>query len=251
MLHSIQHIRDFIAVDGAKEIGAIWGFVIDKHSWNVRHVIIQTGKGLQDQNVLISRQTFGKPLLSDKVFPVSLTGGNSGTPASDNAADLSSCPYVTKLDICLGPPSGWALARPMPLPAFPMPMVSSFYVMEHTSSIQGDSKCDAHPQSCRDLIGSLVQATDGRAGVVDDLLLDDNCWLIRYVILDTGKWFPGRKVILSTLWLKYANEDDPTLFMDLPLEAIKNGPEFDPAITISRELEGDIFDHYGRKPYWA
>ena len=236
-------------IDNTREIGTICGFVVDKRSWNVSHIVVQIGKGLEDQNVLISQLAFGKPLLSDKVFPVSLTKGRSGIQSSDDFTDLSACSYVTKLEVCLGPPNGWALVRPMPLPAFPMPMVSSFYVMENASSTQGEQNCDVRPQSCRDLIGSSVQATDGRVGVVDDLIVDDDCWLVRYVVLDTGRWFPGRKVILSTSWLKHASEDDPTLLMDLTSEAVKDGPTYDPGVPINRELESGIFAHYDRRPY--
>jgi hypothetical protein len=168
LFHSIVYLRNFPVIDNTREVGTIWGFVVDKRSWNVSHIVVQIGKGLEDQNVLISQPAFGKPLSSDKVFPVSLTKGRSGMQSLDDFADLSACPYVTKLEVCLGPPNGWALVRPTPLPAFPMPMVSSFYVVDNASSTQGEQKCDVRPQSCRDLIGSSVQATDGRVGVVDD-----------------------------------------------------------------------------------
>lgn len=238
-------------IDNTREIGTIWGFVVDKRFWNVSHIVVQIGKGLEDQKILISEQAFQKPLILDRGFLVSLSGGRSGTKLPDDSADLSACSYVTKLEVCLGPPNGWALVRPMPWPAFPMPMVSSFYVKENASSTQGEQKCDVRPQSCRDLIGSPVKATDGGAGVIDDLLLDDDYWLVRYVVLDTGRWFPGRKVILSTSWLKHTSEDDSTLLVDLTSEAVKDGPTYDPGVPINRELESGIFAHYDRRPYWV
>ena len=42
-----------------------------------------------------------------------------------------------------------------------------------------------------------IQATDGSIGSIEDLYFDDERWTIRYVVADTGKWLPGRRVLIS------------------------------------------------------
>ncbi len=238
--------------DRTLDIGTVWGFVIDTRSWVVSHVVAQVGKQLQDRAILISRRAFQKPLLPDRVFSVSLSEDPSDVHPPNEPADTFNGPYVAKLEISLEPPCGWALRRPMPLPAFPAPMISSSYrKATGCSSVEGDNDCDAPPKSCWDIIGCRVEAVDCPIGVIDDLLLDDDCWSVRYLVMDRGKWFSDRKVILSTDWIKLTNDDSPKCFVDLPAKAVQNGPAYDPARPMSRELEVELFDHYGRKPYWV
>ena len=49
--------------------------------------------------------------------------------------------------------------------------------------------------------GYAIEASDGLLGTVSDLLFEDVGWAIRWLVVDTGNWLPGRKVLLplSTL----------------------------------------------------
>jgi PRC-barrel domain len=44
--------------------------------------------------------------------------------------------------------------------------------------------------------GYAIAASDGRLGTVDDFLFDDASWMVRWLVVDTGNWLPGRKVLL-------------------------------------------------------
>jgi hypothetical protein len=44
-----------------------------------------------------------------------------------------------------------------------------------------------------------IAASDGRIGAIDDFYFDDERWAIRYVVVDTGRWVPGRQVLISLL----------------------------------------------------
>ena len=47
-------------------------------------------------------------------------------------------------------------------------------------------------RSARGLHKFAIVATDGPIGAIDDFLFDDERWAIRYVVVDTGRWLPGR-----------------------------------------------------------
>jgi hypothetical protein len=49
--------------------------------------------------------------------------------------------------------------------------------------------------------GYGIQATDGGLGHVEDFLVDEECWAIRYLIVDRRKWWPGRHVLIATEWI--------------------------------------------------
>jgi uncharacterized protein YrrD len=47
------------------------------------------------------------------------------------------------------------------------------------------------------LIGYKLEATDGEIGKVETFYFDDDTWTIRYMVVKTGGWLSGRKVLIS------------------------------------------------------
>ena len=54
-------------------------------------------------------------------------------------------------------------------------------------------------RNVKDLRGYAIRATDGVLGTVDDFYFDDEDWSIRYLVVDTGRWLSGRKVLISPI----------------------------------------------------
>ena len=46
------------------------------------------------------------------------------------------------------------------------------------------------------LQGCTVEGIDGRVGVVKDFLFDDQSWKVRWMVVDTGHWLPGRQILI-------------------------------------------------------
>ncbi|MFQ6609027.1 MAG: PRC-barrel domain-containing protein [Fidelibacterota bacterium] len=227
-------------------MGKIWGFVIDRIIWHVSHIVVQVSKGLQDRTILISRQALGLPHTKDRVLTVSLS------ESPDDSTDWSRSPNVTELEVCLEQEQGWAIARPMPLPAFPMPMVRSYYIKSSGTAEKQQDGADAAPQSCRDIIDCQVHAHGETVGRVTDLIVDDDCWQIRYLVVDKGRLLPGRKLILSTLWIRQETENSSMLLVDIPADVIERSPEYDQSSPLTRTMESEVFStmgehHIGRK----
>jgi hypothetical protein len=59
-------------------------------------------------------------------------------------------------------------------------------------------------RNVKDLRGYAIRATDGVIGRVDDFYFDDDDWGIRYLVVDTGSWLSGRKVLISPLAVGHA-----------------------------------------------
>ena len=57
-------------------------------------------------------------------------------------------------------------------------------------------------RSMRAMLHAELRALDGGIGRCKDFLFDDKTWTIRYMVADTRKWLPGRKVFISPLWAK-------------------------------------------------
>jgi hypothetical protein len=104
------------------------------------------------------------------------------------------------------------------------------------------------------LRGFTVGATDGDIGDighVEDFLVDDATWMIRYMIVDTRNWWPGKQVLVSPEWIERVDWSDSKVHVRLTREQINKGPEYDPSGPVSRDYEARLHDHYGRPSYWS
>jgi len=101
------------------------------------------------------------------------------------------------------------------------------------------------------LIGCEIAASDGMIGSVSDVLFDDATWTIRWVVVDTGNWLPGRMVLLPPSVLGHPNPDDRSFPVRLTRAAVKDSPDIDAHLPVSRQYETSLYDYYGWSPYWG
>ncbi len=83
---------------------------------------------------------------------------------------------------------------------------------------------DRHLMSSSELNGFHVQATDGEIGHVDDVLVDEDNWNIRYVVLDTSNWIGGRSVVISSRVLKDVDLPDRIVRVDVTRDDVRRSP---------------------------
>lgn len=86
---------------------------------------------------------------------------------------------------------------------------------------------DRHLMSSTELNGFHIQATDGEIGHVDDVLVDEDNWNIRYVVLDTSNWIGGRSVVISPRVLKGVDQPDRIVRVDVARDDVRRSPELD------------------------
>ena len=76
------------------------------------------------------------------------------------------------------------------------------------------------------LKGTSIAATDGEIGSVQDLYFDDHSWTIRYLVVDTGTWLPGRQVLISPRSIM-AVTDEAKIPVSLTKSQVENSPSTD------------------------
>ena len=110
---------------------------------------------------------------------------------------------------------------------------------------------DPHLRSAREVAGYHIQASDGSIGHVEDFIVDDATWDLCYLVVDTGNWLPGRKVLISPQWVvEPISWIESTVNVVLTREQVKESPVFDPTAPVNREYETRLYDYYGRPTYW-
>ncbi len=95
------------------------------------------------------------------------------------------------------------------------------------------------------------QATDGQIGHVEDFIIDDETWAIRYLIIDTQNWLPGKKVLLSPRWIESVSWDESKVFVSISRKAVEQSPEYTEESLLTREYETGLHKHYNRQGYWV
>ena len=73
-------------------------------------------------------------------------------------------------------------------------------------------------RSLKSLLGYTLGAIDGEIGKIKEFYFDDETWTIRYLIVDTGNWLSGRKVLLSPEALLSKHWDAEVLPVNLTKE---------------------------------
>jgi hypothetical protein len=110
---------------------------------------------------------------------------------------------------------------------------------------------DPHLRSANAVMHYHIKATDGGVGHVQGLLLEEDTWAIRYLIVDTSNWWLGHTVLIAPQWIQGVSWSERTVSIHLTREAIKGSPRYDSASPLHRHEEASLYDHYQRAGYWA
>jgi hypothetical protein len=78
-------------------------------------------------------------------------------------------------------------------------------------------------------MGYTIQARDGALGHVEDFIVDDESWALRYMVVDTRNWWPGKHVLVPPQWIESVRWPQSSVVVDLLRETIKAGAEYDPS----------------------
>ncbi len=98
--------------------------------------------------------------------------------------------------------------------------------------------------------GYYIQAANGEIGHVEDFIIDDNTWAIRYLLVDTRNLWPGKKVLISPQWIERVSWSESKVFVNLSREAIKHSPEYTEESLLTRDYEIGLHGAYNRPGYW-
>lgn len=93
-----------------------------------------------------------------------------------------------------------------------------------------------------DLTGYSVEALDGGIGKIDEASNDVGA---SYVVVDTGPWIFGKKVLLPAGVISRVDAAEEKVFVNRTKEQIKNSPEFDPDSYRDQSYRGQVGSYYG------
>jgi hypothetical protein len=92
------------------------------------------------------------------------------------------------------------------------------------------------------IVGYSVEAIDGSIGKVDEATFDAGS---ANIVVDTGPWIFGKKVMLPAGVVKSVDHDDETIFVNRTKDEIKSAPEFDDSLAQDDDYRGRLGTYYG------
>jgi hypothetical protein len=265
MLRSMNELRDYTiqAIDG--NIGHVKDFYFDDKTWMIRFLVIDTGDWLSGRKVLISPKAIGKPNWHKRELPISKTMECvKNGPTIDTAKPASRHHEIQNFEYYKYPSywSGIGLWSDAPYPIFTTiiddgKIVTPEFIEKPVASVKDEIEKerehhhgDSHLRSCAAVNGYDIDATDGIVGHIKGFLIDEEIWAIRYLIVQTGNWWLGHRVLIAPQWVDSARWMVGEISVKLTRDAIKDAPVFDPSVKLTREMEIEIHRHYGRTGYW-
>lgn len=257
MIQSIRDLYGFTlsATDG--EIGSVEEFFFDDEKWAIRYMVVDTGGWLTGQRVLISPIAIQTVHWAERKIDVALTREQvEHSPDVEKDRPVTRQYEVSYLNY-YGYPSYWEgsnLWGPAMNPAALTPVFSPMPIAPPQlvpTTHAADETIDPHLQSTRDVRDYSIATTDGEIGHVIDFLVDDETWALRYLVVDTHNWLPGKHVLIAPAWIKKVSWAEGQVCVDLSREVIKHAPAYTHDQPLSREYETELYTYYHRPPYWA
>lgn len=243
MLRSANELLGYNVTTRDGESGHVRDLLFDDKSRIVRYLVVRTGSWLTGDEVLISpvsvrtadhqTRTIETVLTTEKIR--SAPGIETDRPVSRQQEEALVTYYHW--------PTYWA---PIALPDVPTPPPAG----TNNGESGHREAWDSHLRSVSEVTGYSIECIGDRIGHVEDLIADTDSWVIRYLVIDTRDWLPGKKVIVSCEWLTEVRWNDRMVHVDLTKKQIETAPPFDPRTPVNREYETRLYDFYGRPTYW-
>jgi len=230
------------------EIGQAHDFYFDADEWEIRYLAVDVGSWLFGRRVLIAPDALGTPNWDQQVLPVNLTRQQvKDSPEVDLVMPITRG-YETQLYGYYGWPAYWGGASAMmygaPMTMAPLAGASATPVPDEVTTMMQNAEA-SHVHSMRDLTRYAIEATDGGIGQAVDCLVDDTDWTIRYLVVDTGNWLPGKQVLVAPDWIDRVDWNGSRIYVKMTQAQIKHSPEYDSSALPDQQYEQSLHDHYG------
>ena len=235
LLRRFTDLRRYTIQASDGDVGRVEDTYFDDQSWTVRYLVVDTGTWLSGRKVLVSPAAIrGVDSAAERVQ----TGLNrrqvEESPSIDTAKPVSR-QQETVLHSYYGYSPYWTgpyrwgpyaypylLLQAGVLPPDPGPPSDNRVAEELAARERQDQ--DPHLRSARAVIGYGIRATDGELGHVEDFLIDEQDWAIRYLVVDPRSWWPGPHVLVSPDWTRGVSWEDGTVDVGVTRDAVRGAP---------------------------
>jgi hypothetical protein len=215
-------------------------------------VVVDTGNWLSGRKVLLPAFVLGHPHPQERAFPVRLTMQQvKDSPDIDTHQPVSRQMEANVFDYYGWSPywgsgyflggfdgiyGGGAIAS--------SPAVEPGY-RETERRVDARSSRDPHLRSVHAVTGYHIHADDGEIGHVEDFLVEEGDWSVHFLVVDTRKWWPGQKVLISPRSALKIDWVASQVNLAVSRQKVKDSPAYNPSMTVDRAYEKHYHSYYG------
>lgn len=251
MLYSIKELQTHKVSGTDGDIGKIVDFYFDDKEWTIRYAVVDTNSWLPGGRVLISTTDFCEPNMAEKKFNVILTKEQIKNSPDIDVNKPISRQMQENLHLYYGWPIYWGSGltpNSQTNSLAPLPMI---YPFRNIPSADREGIGDSHLRSAKEVIDYTIQTSTGEMGKVRDFIIGNDLWAIRYMLMDTGNWIPGKKVLIAPEWIKWISWDQKKVAIWPTKENIEKCPSLDVEYPINRNYEDKLYEYYDYSRYWT
>lgn len=243
------------ATDG--RMGSVDDILFDDQSWKIRWLVIKTGHWLSERKVLVHPSAIQHADFTTQMLTVALSKAQvEASPGLEQDEPVSRQMESRVYDYygwdpywgtSFFPQDGLTMGMAgLPLSS-QVPGGAGLNEAERHAIISNDG--DPHLRSAAAVTGYHIRATDGTVGHVENFLVADTDWGIRYLVIDTKNWWPGQHVLLSPYAVRRIDWDEREIQIDVSHDTVKDSPPWDPVAVIDRAYEQQLHSYYGWPGY--
>ncbi len=238
------------AEDG--RIGTVKDVLFDDRTWRVRWLVVDAGTWLTGRMVLIHPSRVLKADYVGQTLPVTLTMAQ----VRDSPAIEQDRPVTKQMESSLYDYYGWdpvwggsIFGGSTMAQAFASPYGAGLALREQVLATARRDDGDPHLRSVDAVTGYHIHARDGLVGHVGDFLVDGENWDVRYLVVDTRNWWPGRHVLIAPVAVTDMNWSRRRIELDVSCAQVRESPPWDPADLVDRAYEERLHKHYSWPGY--
>jgi len=251
MLWNASSLKGFDISGTDGELGKVSDLLFDDQSWTTKWLVVHTGSWLFGRKVLLPLASLGKPDRDSRHVAVRMTQQQiKDSPKVDTDLPVSQHieahvynyydqnPFWRSGFSPMGvPPEGTTIFAPRTA------MIDDPRYDNSTDALPDDG--DSSLRSVTEIIGYHMEATDGPIGHIEDFILDDNGWQIKYITLDTKNWLPGQRVVISPHSIRDIDWINRSIYLTIDRAKIKSSPPYDPNMTEDGPFNDQFQKYFG------
>jgi hypothetical protein len=248
MLWNVSTIKGYAIAAADGTIGTVGDFLFDDDDWLVRWLVVDSGDWLSGRKVLLPPSALGLLDPARSEFSVKLTRQQ----VKDSPEFNDDLPVSRQVESSVYGYYGWSpywvpgrdsLATRAPALA----MAPASAMEERGDSLADTRRSEDSPylHGTVALIGTHIRAIDGEIGHVENFLIDDAGWSVRYLIVDTSNWWSGETVLISPRSVRTIDWAERLIDVNVDRQKVKDAPRYDPAITVDGAYDEKFLTYYG------
>lgn len=212
MLRSLNALLGYRILADDGPAGKVCDFLFHEKNWGIQHVVADVGSWWRSRRVLVPRVALKRPVGTIDVLPVSWSRSQvKGSPTAESVGQATQ-------------------------------QLSDLFA-------SGSIAAPPHKEQLHrtiEVAGYQANAMDGPIGTVEDFIVADEEWHIRYLVLGIKLDMVDRRALSASEWVVGIDKDANVVSLYLSRREVYDSPEYDPRVPINRDIEGRLYDYYGQ-----